>query len=168
MLTESMLEKLNEQINLEFYSSNLYLQMSAWCGEKGYSGAAAFLRQHAEEERMHMDRLFNYVSETGGLPLLGAIKQPPHDFDCLRQVFHQTLEHEYYVTRKINELAQVALETRDYSTFNFLQWYVSEQHEEEHLFKEIVDKLNLIGEDGKGLYFFDKEVSNMASQRGNT
>ncbi len=161
MLTQSMLEKLNEQINIEFYSSNLYLQMSAWCEDQGFSGAAAFLRKHAEEERVHMERLFKYVTETGGLPLLGSIDAPPHHFNELSQVFHQTLEHEYFVTRKINELAGLALEIKDYSTFNFLQWYVSEQHEEEHLFKGIVDKMKLIGGDGKGLYFFDKELARL-------
>ena len=167
MLTNTMLEKLNEQINIEFYSSNLYLQMSAWCDDKGFSGASIFLKKHAEEERQHMERLFNYVTETGGLPLLGTIEAPPHDFASLSQVFHQTLEHEYFVTRKINELAQVALETQDYSTFHFLQWYVSEQHEEEHLFKGLVDKLALVGEDGKGMYFFDKELSKLAQEPEN-
>lgn len=162
MLAQAMIDKLNEQINLEFYSSNLYLQMSAWCADRGFEGAAGFLRQHAVEERQHMERLFTYVSETGALPKLGAISAPPHEFDSLGAVFRATLEHEYHITKCINELAHVAFTTHDYSTFNFLQWYVAEQHEEEKLFKSIVDRLTLVGEDGKGLYFIDKELAEQA------
>ena len=162
MLAKAMIEKLNEQINLEFYSSNLYLQMSAWCEDKGFEGAATFLRPHAVEERQHMERLFTYVSETGAMPVLGAIEAPPHEFKSLGDIFRTTLEHEYHITKCINGLAHVAFTTQDYSTFNFLQWYVAEQHEEEKLFKSIVDRLSLVGEDGKGLYFIDKELAELA------
>jgi len=79
MLKAKMIEQLNQQINLEFYSSNLYLQMSAWCEEQGFEGAAEFMRQHASEEMDHMTRLFTYVSETGALPILGTIDAPPLD-----------------------------------------------------------------------------------------
>ena len=149
MLAKAMVENLNEQINLEFFSSNLYLQMSAWCEDKGFEGAAAFLRVHAAEEMQHMQRLFTYVSETGALPILGTIEAPKHEFASLGNVFRETYEHEQLITKKINELAHVAFSTQDYSTFNFLQWYVSEQHEEEKLFKGILDKIELVGEDGK-------------------
>jgi ferritin len=109
--------------------------MSAWCEDKGFEGAATFLRQHAVEERQHMERLFTYVSETGAMPVLGAIEAPPHEFKSLGDIFRTTLEHEYHITKCINGLAHVAFTTQDYSTFNFLQWYVAEQHEEEKLFK---------------------------------
>ena len=85
MLNENITAKLNEQINLEFYSSNIYLQMSAWCEVKGYQGAAAFLLRHADEEMQHMQKLFTYVSETGGLPLLGKIEAPQTEFNSLKQ-----------------------------------------------------------------------------------
>ncbi|MFO6425230.1 non-heme ferritin [Motilimonas sp. KMU-193] len=162
MLKPTMIEKLNEQINLEFYSSNLYLQMSAWCEDRGLEGAAVFLRGHAKEEMEHMHRLFTYVSETGALPILGAIDAPPHEFESLAHVFHMTLEHEQMITQKINELAHVAFSGQDYSTFNFLQWYVSEQHEEEKLFKTIIDKLELLGDNKQALYFMDKELAELA------
>ncbi|MAD90661.1 MAG: ferritin [Pseudoalteromonas sp.] len=162
MLAPAMVEKLNEQINLEFYSSNLYLQMSAWCEDKGFEGAAEFLRKHAVEEMEHMNRLFTYVSETGALPILGAIDAPPHEFKSLGDVFRTTLEHECEITKAINELTHVAFTTHDYSTFNFLQWYVAEQHEEEKLFKGILDKLELIGEDGKALFWIDKDLAELA------
>ncbi|EAR55896.1 putative ferritin [Photobacterium sp. SKA34] len=162
MLAKAMVDNLNEQINLEFFSSNLYLQMSAWCEDKGFEGAAEFLRVHAVEEMEHMQRLFTYVSETGALPILGTIEAPKHEFASLGDVFRETYEHEQLITKKINELAHVAFTTQDYSTFNFLQWYVSEQHEEEKLFKGILDKIELVGEDGKALFFIDKDLSAMA------
>ncbi|MBY6188014.1 non-heme ferritin [Marinobacter hydrocarbonoclasticus] len=164
MLSKAMVDKLNEQINLEFFSSNLYLQMSAWCEDKGFEGAAHFLRAHADEEMEHMRRLFTYVSEAGGLPMLGAIDAPAHEFDSLISLFAQTYEHEQLVTRKINELAHAAFTNQDYSTFNFLQWYVAEQHEEEKLFKSILDKLELVGADGQGLYLVDKDLAKLATE----
>jgi ferritin len=163
MLKNSMVEKLNQQINLEFYSSNLYLQMSAWCEEKGFEGAAEFLRSHATEEMEHMTRLFTYVSETGALPILGSIEAPPHEFNSLGEVFQQTYEHECLITQRINALAHEAFSSQDYSTFNFLQWYVAEQHEEEKLFKGILDKIELVGDDGHALFFVDKDLAQMAT-----
>ena len=113
-----------------------------------------------------MKRLFTYVSETGGLPILGAIEAPPHSFKSLHDVFTQILEHECLITQRINELAHVAFTTNDYSTFNFLQWYVAEQHEEEKLFKGILDKLEMIGDDGPAMYMFDKDFNAMALSGG--
>ncbi|WP_371187349.1 non-heme ferritin [Thalassotalea maritima] len=162
MLKPAMIEQLNAQINLEFYSSNLYLQMSAWCDDAGFEGAAAFLRGHAIEEMQHMNRLFNYVSETGAMPIIGAIDAPKHDFESLVDVFKETYKHECLITEKINELAHTAFTTQDYSTFNFLQWFVAEQHEEETLFKSIIDKIELVGNDGHALFFVDKDLAEMA------
>lgn len=162
MLKPKMVEQLNQQLNLEFYSSNLYLQMSAWCEEKGFAGAAEFLRKHANEEMAHMNRLFTYVSETGALPIIGAIEAAPHEFETLGQLFELTYEHECLITSRINSLAHEAFTSQDYSTFNFLQWYVAEQHEEETLFKSILDKINLVGNDGHALFFVDKDLAELA------
>ncbi len=164
MLSQAMIDQLNAQINLEFFSSNLYLQMSAWCEDKGFEGAAAFMRVHANEEMEHMQRLFTYVSETGALPILGSIAAPKHDFTSLGEVFRETYQHEQMITEQINKLAHVAFTSQDYSTFNFLQWYVAEQHEEEKLFKGILDKIELVGEDGKALFFIDKDLAAMATK----
>ena len=162
MLNPAMVEKLNQQINLEFFSSNLYLQMSAWCEDKGFEGAAEFMRKHADEEMEHMKRLFTYVSETGAVPIIGTIEAPNDKYKSLGCVFRETFEHEQIVTEAINGLAHTAFETQDYSTFNFLQWYVSEQHEEMKLFKGILDKIELVGEDGKALFFIDKDLAELA------
>lgn len=164
MLTKKMIDQLNDQINLEFFSSNLYLQMSAWCGDKGFEGAALFLRKHAQEEMEHMQRLFTYVSETGAMPLLGTIEAPRYQFESLGEVFRETYQHEQLITSRINSLAHAAFTMQDYSTFNFLQWYVAEQHEEEKLFKSVLDKIELVGEDGKALFFIDKDLAEMAKR----
>ncbi len=163
MLAQGMIDRLNEQINIEFFSSNLYLQMSAWCDHEGFEGAAKFMRLHATEEMHHMHRLFTYVTETGALPLLGSIEAPQYEFTSLLALFEYTYKHEQAITAKINTLAHAAFTNQDYSTFNFLQWYVSEQHEEEKLFKSIVDKIRLVGEDGKALFLVDKDLAHMAS-----
>lgn len=164
MLNEKITQKLNEQINLEFSSSNIYLQMSAWAAQKGFDGAAQFLALHAKEEMEHMQKLFTYVSETGGLPLLGSIDAPKSDFESLREIFEITLDHEKLVTEKINELADITLTEKDYSSFNFLQWYVAEQHEELKLFNGILDKFNILGSDGKAMFFIDKYLAGLVRQ----
>lgn len=162
MLSEKMQKRLNEQVNLEFYSANLYLQMSAWCRAEGLEGCAAFLRDHSTEEREHMERLFDYINECGGLAEIGELKAPGKSYKDVWKVFEQTYEHEKMITGKINELVDMALSEKDHATFNFLQWYVSEQHEEENLFKGIIDKMHLIGEKGNALYHFDREVGRLA------
>ncbi|OSN01462.1 ferritin [Lonsdalea populi] len=163
MLKKEMIEKLNEQLNLEFYSANLYLQMSAWCGNKGFEGASAFLKSHSQEEMEHMQRLFDYLDDTGSMPILGAIEAPPVEFDSLTDIFKLTFEHEQLITGKINELAHAAMTLQDYSTFNFLQWYVAEQHEEEKLFNSILDKLAMVSTSEGGLFFIDQDLKRMAA-----
>ena len=162
MLSKTLVKALNKQVNLEFYSSNLYLQMSAWCTFKGLHGCAGFLKKQADEEMQHMQRLFNYVNETGSMAVLGTVEAPADDFSSIEKVFKQTYDHECEVTRSINKLVETALGEKDYSTFNFLQWYVAEQHEEESLFKSILDKIRMIGTDGRGLFFFDHEIGALA------
>jgi len=164
MLSETMQSKLNQQITLEFYSSNLYLQMSSWCTSKGLEGAAAFLESHSLEERSHMMRLFNYVNDAGGMAIIDQIDRPDWEFANIKDVFVKTYEHEKHVTKKINELVDAALSEKDFSTFNFLQWYVAEQHEEEKLFKGILDQIDIIGFEGRSLYFLDKKVGELNVQ----
>lgn len=168
MLSEHMLDCLNQQINLEFYSSNLYLQMSSWCEFKGLEGCADFLKSHAVEEMEHMNRLFTYVNETGGLARLGQVDAPPFEFESITDVFQQTLDHEKHVTGKINHLARTSRDENDFSTLNFLQWYVAEQHEEERLFRSILDKIEMIGLTGNGLFLIDQEVAKLIKVRNAT
>lgn len=163
MLSQSTIDRLNQQINLEIYSSHLYLQMSSWCAYQSLDGCATFLSQHAEEEMMHMRRLLNYLQETGSLVTINGMQAPPNNFDSLTQMFEQIYEHEQLVTSKINDLVHLANTEPDYSTLQFLQWYVAEQHQEEFLFKSILDKIKLIGTEGQGIFFVDREIANMAT-----
>jgi len=164
MLTEKILSRLNNQVNLEFYSSNLYLQMSAWCADNGLNGSSAFLRAHAKEEMQHMHKLFDYVIGTGAMPILNEIKKPKSDFNDIKDVFETIFEHEKYITKQINKLVSATFEEKDFSSFNFLQWYVGEQHEEEKLFKSILDKIIIIGTKGQGLFMLDKEIERMPTK----
>ncbi|MBS0846974.1 non-heme ferritin [Citrobacter sp. JGM124] len=164
MLKKDMIEKLNEQMNLELFSSLLYQQMSAWCSYHSFEGAAAFLRRHAQEEMTHMQRLFAYLTDTGNMPQINAIPSPYKEYSSLDTLFTATYEHEQLITRQINELAHAAMTSQDYPTFNFLQWYVAEQHEEEKLFKSVLDKLSLVGKSGDGLYLIDKELATLDTQ----
>ncbi len=161
MLSEDLTHKLNTQINCEGYSVVLYMQMGAWAASKGYDGCAEFFRQQANEERGHLDKLFNYMLETGALPQLGQIEAPPISWDSVRGVFQATLDHELEISKAIGSLVEVSLAEKDFSTHNFLQWYVAEQHEEEHKFKSLLDRIDLITAEGHGVYTIDCEVSRL-------
>lgn len=160
MLSKNLLVKLNTQVTLEFFSSNLYLQMSAWCDSKGLNGSAKFLRAHAQEEMEHMHKIFDYIQDTGALAIIDTIEKPESEFNDLKEVFTKIYKHEKMITAQINQLVDIALSEKDYSTFNFLQWYVAEQHEEEKLFKSILDKMDVIGLEGRGLFMIDREIGN--------
>lgn len=161
-----MIERLNEQINLEMFSSHLYLQMSSWCAYKALDGCATFLSQHADEEMMHMRRLISYLQETGALAIVGGMAAPPQSFDSLQDLFEKIYVHEQFITGKINDLVHLATTDSDYSTVQFLHWYVAEQHQEEFLFKGILDKIKLIGTAGQGLFFIDREIATLAATKG--
>ena len=165
MLSENLTKKLNALINHECCSVTLYLQMSAWCASKGYDGCAGFFRIQAEEEKQHMDKLFEYVLETGGLPELGAIPAPPLSWDSIRHGFQATLEHEQTVSKDISALVAAALAEKDFSTFNFLQWYVAEQHEEEHQLNSLLDRIDMITAEGHGHFTIDREISRLTQAR---
>ena len=120
MLSENIIKHLNAQMNAEFYSSNVYLQMSAWADHKGFPGAAKFLKAHAAEEMEHMQRLFTYLCETGALPQLGTIAAPKTEYSSLKEVFEEVYAHEKEITGKINLLVEETFKEQDYSSFNLL------------------------------------------------
>jgi len=165
MLSEKILNLLNEQIGHEFYSANFYLAMSSWATSKGLHGTAAFLEKHCDEEMVHMRKLFSYVNDTGAHAIVPQLSKPPQDYESIKDVFAKTLEHEVFITGKINDLVDACLQEKDYSTFNFLQWYVSEQHEEEMLFRSIIELLEIVGVEGRGLFLVDKEIGKRAKSK---
>ncbi|CBG40689.1 ferritin [Helicobacter mustelae] len=163
MLSKEVVKMLNQQIVKEMYAANLYLSMSSWCYEKSFDGAGGFLFNHAGQESDHAKKLITYLNETDSKVELEAIPAPTNEFKSLLQVFEATYEHEKQITKSINELVDHMLAHKDYATFNFLQWYVAEQHEEEALFRDIVNKLTMVGDNGNGLYLIDQYLKGIAS-----
>ena len=163
MLKEKMHAALNKQIKIEAESSQIYLGMASWAETKGLNGIADFLYGHADEERMHMLKLVRYINERGGHAFIPTLAEPKNEYESVTQVFENFLKHEIEVSAQIDELVGLALEVRDYSTHNFLQWYVAEQIEEEALARTVLDKLSLIGDDKGGFYMFDRDLINIKS-----
>lgn len=158
MLSKTIEAALNEQIRVEAESSQVYLGMAAWAECNGLNGVASFMYAHSDEERMHMLKLVKFVNERGGKARIPALTQPPAQWDSVQDIFSKLLEHETSVTAEINKVVDVCLSEKDYTTHNFMQWYVSEQIEEEALARTILDKLNLIGNDKGGMYLFDRDL----------
>lgn len=152
---------LNQQIVMEGKSSAAYLSMASWCQTKGFDTSANFLYKHSEEERMHMLKLIHYVNEAGGHAIQPEITGIKHIFNSLKEVFEDVLNHELEVTRSINNLVDHCFTHKDFATFNFLQWYVMEQREEETLARRAVDLFNLIGTEGIGLWMIDQEIGKL-------
>lgn len=165
MISPKIVELLNQQIEKEAFSSQLYLSMAVWSDEKGYKGIADFMFMHADEERTHMLKLVKFLSERGGSTVVSAINQPPSDFKNVQELFESLLEHEMKITNSINEIVHETLVEKDYTTNHFLQWYVSEQLEEEALARTILDKLKLIGgAESAGLYLFDRDIASLSAE----
>ncbi len=158
MVSDIIEKALNEQIRIEAESSQVYLSMASWAELQGFEGVASFMYAHSDEERMHMLKLVKFVNERGGHAQVSALEKPPVEFGSFKEMFQTLFDHEVMVSQKINELVGITLEQRDYATHNFLQWYVAEQIEEEALARNILDKINLIGDDKGGLYLFDNDV----------
>jgi ferritin len=154
-----MEDALNEQINKEFYSAYLYLSMSAYCNRLGMPGAEHWFRLQYDEEFIHMSKMFDYVMQHGGNARLMQINEPPHEFGTVLDVFQASLEHERFVTRSINELLNVAVEEKDHASQVFLQWYITEQVEEESTVEDIVNRLKLAGDNGGALMMIDDKLS---------
>jgi ferritin len=159
MISEAMQESLFTQLNDEFYSSYLYLAMSAYCNHIDFNGAAVWLKVQYEEEQEHATRIYNYLIEQGAHVELQAIPQPPSEFGSILDVFQASLDHEQKMTEKLNNLSDQALKEKDHATYNLLQWFVNEQVEEEATVGEIISKLKLVKEDGYGLLMIDNELS---------
>lgn len=166
MLAKKIEKALNEQIKMEAESSQFYLAMASWAETEGLNGTARFLYMHSDEERMHMLKLVKFVNERGGKSEIPALAQPPKSWKGIHEVFEALLNHETNVTAEINKVVDICLGEKDYTTHNFMQWYVSEQIEEEALARTILDKLSLIGNDKGGLYLFDRDLENMHAQQG--
>jgi ferritin len=150
---------LNVQVEKESYSSHLYLSMASWAEAAGYEGIAQWLYVQSDEEHLHMLKFIHYVNERGGNALISAIKVPPAKFKDVDEVFQSVLKHEEFITASINEIVAVCNKEKDFTTLNFVQWFVAEQIQEEKSARAIIDKLKLLGK--QNLYLLDKDIMAM-------
>lgn len=163
MISEKIAKAINDQIALEEHSSRIYMSMASWCEVQGYPGAASFLYKHSDEERMHQLKFLRYLNDRGGHATLQALDQPKLEFGNIKSLFEEVMKHEVHVTQSINNIVHLCMEERDYTTHNFLQWFVQEQIEEESLVKGVLDQLNLAGDAKGGLFLIDKELAALAA-----
>lgn len=159
MIKQSLLDALNQQINAEYYSSYLYLSMAGWFESHNLPGFANWMRVQVQEENFHMNRFFDYVLQRQGAVTLQAIPAPPAEWESALAIFEATYQHEQYITSLVHELVDLARREKDYATDSFLQWFVTEQVEEESNADGIIQKLRLMGGHGSGLFMVDRELA---------
>jgi len=164
MLSPKMQDALNRQLNAELYSGYMYLSMSSYFKSVNLDGFAAWMHVQAQEELMHAMKFYDFVIQRGGRALLAEVAAPPTEWQSPVEVFEATLAHEQKVTGMINDLMEVAISERDHATQIFLQWFVTEQVEEEESVGGVLEQLKLMGEATGGLFMIDRELG----QRGAT
>ena len=158
MISNTINEILNEQINKEFYSGYLYLSMSAHLKELGLNGFAKWTKTQAKEEVEHGLKIFDYLINCNSFVTLKQIRTPEFEFEGILSIFNHIYEHEQCITRAVMTIAQKAEEENDRTTLNFMDWFISEQIEEEDAVKNIIKRLELFGDDKVALYLMDKEL----------
>ncbi|MGD8902653.1 MAG: ferritin [Anaerolineae bacterium] len=157
-LSKKMQDAINEQIREELASAYIYLSMAAYCESINLQGFAHWMQAQSNEEMEHAMKFYGYVNERGGRVVLGALEQPPIEFDGPVDVFEKTLAHEQYITDRIHKLYALAVEENDYASLGILQWFVDEQVEEENSATEILDILKMIGDKGQALFMLDRQL----------
>ena len=163
MLSKAIQDAINEQIKNELYSAHQYLSMSAYCESVNLPGFAHWMQTQAQEEREHAMKFYNFLLNRKGRVILQAIEQPVVEFGSPLEVFEQALEQEQQVTAQINELYGLTTSENDYASQAFLQWFLTEQVEEEKNVGDVLETLNMIGDEGEALFLFDRELG----KRGN-
>jgi ferritin len=162
MLKKNIENICNRQVEREAFSSNLYLAMASWAETNGLAGVAEWLYNQSDEERLHMMKFIKYINERGGQAVIPAMKKPVLNFKSVEEMFMEVLKHEEFITSSINEIVALTLEEKDFNTHNFLQWFVTEQDEEEASVKTVLDKVRLVGKNN--MYQFDRDIMNLRSQ----
>ena len=159
MISQTMQNAINEQIKHEFYSSYLYLAMSAYFEAANLPGFARWMRLQSQEEQEHALKLFDFLNDRGGTVELAAIDQPPGEFQSPLAVFQQALDHERLVTSLIHRLYEQGLKENDYATQSFLQWFINEQVEEEKNASQVIEQLKMTGGQGAALFMLDRQMA---------
>jgi ferritin len=158
MIKDSLAKALSEQVNAEFYSSYLYLDMSSYADRAGYKGIANWFFIQAQEEMAHAVHIYQHILERGARPSFSDIKAPQNSYADIKEAFEKTLTHERLVSGLINTIATLAQEEKDHATYNFIMWYVNEQIEEEATAEEILAKINLTGAHPGLLFNLDADL----------
>ncbi|WP_300368081.1 ferritin [Brachyspira sp.] len=168
IIKDEIIKLLNGQLNKELYSASLYFNMAGWCDKQGLKGCSKFLYGHYKEETEHFDKFRDFINKVGGQSIIGEMHAPQNDFKSIEDLFDTIVKHEQYITSCINELVGKAMESKDYITSRFLDWFIQEQLEEEELFNDIVVKINMLGKgnlEGRNLYTFDKAMGALDTER---
>lgn len=163
-LSKAVQKALNDQINHEWQASYLYFGMSAFFEGQGLKGFAAWMRLQSKEEQDHVMKLYTYLYDRGSQVELSDIKAIHHKWKTPLDVFKDSLNHEMGVTRQINDMMELAIAEKDYATQNFLQWFISEQVEEEALFTDLVQRMTMIADNRAGLFMMDRELGQRSRQ----
>ncbi|MCG3137523.1 MAG: Bacterial non-heme ferritin [Phycisphaerae bacterium] len=164
MLDPKMEKQLNQQVAEEMYSSNLYLDMAMHYANVGLDGFAHWLRVQATEERDHALKITDYISQQGSRAVIGALAEPKAKYDSNKVIFEQVLHHEQHISKCIHQLVDLAISLKDHATQAFLQWFVTEQVEEEEQAGKILNLLKIAGEHGPGLISMDRYLASRAAE----
>ncbi len=159
MISKKIADLLNDQITDEQYAAQYYLSMSAWFSAQDLDGIANYFRVQSKEELMHADKMFDYLNDVGAEIRMGTIQQPPYQFENATDIFLRALSHEKLVTRGIFNILKNANDESDFATVSFLQWFVTEQVEEEANASQLVTKIKMVSENPSALYLFDQELA---------
>lgn len=162
MFDKKLENAFNEQINAELQSAYLYLAMASWFDSQSFPGMGSWMRNQAQEELMHALKFFDFIQERGGRVILTAMETPQADWTTPLKAFQDTLDHERIVTGLIHDLVDLAIAEKDHASNAFLQWFVTEQVEEESTAEQIVDRLTIVGDSPVGLMMFDDKLGRRA------
>lgn len=164
MLSQVMQDAINDQINLELFSSYSYLSMAAWCEHQQFVGCSHWLRLQSEEERTHAMRLNDFLLARNCRVILRPIEKPQVDFESVSDVFAKSLAQEETVSSRINDLYELAFKEKAFAALVELEWFITEQVEEEKVAREIVHKFNMVADDPASLLDLDRELSDRKAE----
>jgi len=157
-LSEEIEAILNEQIKLEAKSSSIYLAMAGWCERNGFDHSADFFFKQSDEERSHMLKIFKYVCDMGGKAVSPEVVGIEQEFTSFKGIFEDALVQEIRVTQSINNIVDKCHKSKDYTTVGFMEWFLTEQREEEYIARRALELFDVIGEEGVGRYMIDKKI----------
>ncbi|MCL6459343.1 MAG: ferritin [Gorillibacterium sp.] len=158
MLSDQLFEKLNDQMNFEFFSEHAYLALASYCSSESWEGFSNFFIQQAAEEKMHGMKIFRFLCDLGKRPRINGFESPEKEINSVLGAFESAYAHEQVVTKRFYDISDVAMNEREHVTMQFLKWFIDEQVEEESTFDSLVSRLRRIGNDGNALLILDSEL----------